>query len=214
MKNKNKIYIYLIAVILCFLDAFSVRAQTVYGFRIGANVSTFGGDFADAGAPESRTGLIAGSFTRFALRNEFGVQFEVLYSQKGARFEEPDTSAVEVTLEAIYLEIPVLLTYTVPLSPAVSPILYAGPAVGFEISERIRQRVGEFEQSESSDDLTSPDLGLLLGADVTLPLGGLDALLGVRYTYGFTDLANPERIADPEVRLSNRVLAVTLGFLF
>lgn len=206
---------YIATIILLICSTATIRAQTVYGFRVGANLATLDGNFGEAAEPDSYTGLVAGSFTRFALRGGLGVQVEVLYSQKGARFERDIAgTTVEQTLVVTYLEVPVLLTYTVPLAYRNAPLLYVGPAVGFEIGEHIRQRAGELEQTESSDDLTSPDLGVLVGADVPLSLGALDALLGIRYTYGLTDLVNPESATDPAAEFSNRVLALTVGFLF
>lgn len=212
------IHLFIKCIILSILlvsSAVSVQAQTVYGFRIGANFATLNGDFGEAAEPESYTGLIAGSFTRFALRRGLGVQVEVLYSQKGARFEREIAGVpVEQTLLATYLEIPVLLTYTVPIAYRNAPLLYAGPALGFEIREYTRQSTGELEQTESSDVLTSPDLGLMVGVDVPISLGALDALLGLRYTYGLRDLVNRDTATRPESEAFTRTFAATVGFLF
>lgn len=194
----------------------SVEAQTVYGFRIGANVGTLSGTFRSEAGPASGTGLVAGSFVRYALRNDFGVQVEVLYSQKGARFEAVTLGSepFEQTLQVTYLELPFLLTY-MPL-PYVSlrPVLYAGGAVGFEIGEQIREQLEGFEQTQKSNVLRSPDFGLLVGADVQFSLGLLDALVGVRYTHGLRDLVDPQAATRPDSEAFTRTFALTVGFLF
>lgn len=204
---------------LLFLSIFNstdiVRAQTVYGFRIGANVGTLSGTFVEAG-PESSVGLVAGSFVRYALRNDLGVQVEVLYSQKGAQFEATtiEGEPFERMLRATYLEIPILLTYAPAPYASLSPVIYGGGAVGFEIGEQVRERLEGFEQTQESDVLTSPDLGLLVGADVQFSLGLLDALVGVRYTHGLRDLVDPDAATRPDSEAFTRTFAVTVGFLF
>ncbi len=192
----------------------SAEAQTVYGFRIGPSVGTLSGTFADGAEPAAATGLVAGSFVRYALRNDFGVQVEVLYSQKGARFDAmtAEGDPFERTLRTTYLEVPVLVTFEpLPHTP-MRPLLYVGGAVGFEISEQLHEQLDDFRQTQKSDDLTSPDVGLVLGADVQFALGMLDALLGVRYTLGLRDLASPDAVEGAEA--STRTFALTVGFLF
>jgi len=192
----------------------SVEAQTVYGFRIGASVGTLSGTFASGSEPVSTTGLVAGSFVRYALRNDFGVQVEALYSQKGARFGAvtDEGTPFERTLQLTYLEVPLLVTFApLPHAP-LRPLLYAGGAIGFEIGEQIRERLDDFSQTQGSDDLVSPDFGLMLRADVQLPLGTLDALLGVRYTLGLRDLSRPD--AGAGAQAYTRTFALTVGFYF
>lgn len=210
MKRKYIFYIFLFTGLFGSIDL--AEAQTVYGFRIGATLGTLSGSF--GAEPSSSVGLVAGSFAHYALRNDFGAQVEVLYSQKGAQFEATtiEGEPFERTLQATYLEIPVLLTYSPRLSTSIGPVLYAGAAVGFEISEQIHERLGDFEQTQGSDDLTSPDLGVVVGLDVQLPVGSLDALLGARYTSGLRDLASPEAAVGAEV--FTRTFALTVGFLF
>jgi hypothetical protein len=206
-------YLYTLILYIAIIGASApVLAQTTYGFRIGANVGTLSGTFADE--PSSALGLVAGSFVHSALRNDLGLQFEVLYSQKGARFEPTSVlgERFERRIQGTYLEIPLLLAYAPSWRSSLRPVLYAGGAVGFEISERIRDRLGSFEQSEESDDLRSPDLGAVLSLDLVVPAGSLDALLGLRYTHGLRDLANPD--VGPETEVFSRTFAVTVGFLF
>lgn len=192
----------------------SVEAQTVYGFRIGASVGTLSGTFASGSEPTSTAGLVAGSFVRYALRNDFGLQVEVLYSQKGARFDAVTVEGdpFERTLQATYVEVPVLVTYAPLSSTSMSPLLYLGGAVGFEISEQVHEQLGDFRQTQGSNDLTSPDVGLMLGTEVQFDLGTLDALLGIRYTLGLRDLARPDAAAGAEA--FTRTFALTVGFLF
>lgn len=190
--------------------------QTAYGFRIGANASTFSGTFAGEAEPERTLGLVAGSFARYALRNDLGFQVELLYSQKGAQFERTTTQgdAYEQTLQVTYLEVPVLVTYAPIPFGSLRPVLYGGGAIGFVISEQLRERLDDFEQTQESDALTSPDLGLVVGADVLFSLGALNALVGVRYTHGLRDLVNPETATRLDSEAYTRTVGLTLGFLF
>ena len=186
--------------------------QTSYGFRIGANVSTLSGEGFALGSPSPATGLVAGSFTRYALRSGMGIQLEVLYSTKGARFEDSELIGRDVDVQVVYLETPVLFTYAPPLSTNLRPLLTVGPALGFELSERIVQASDGLSQSERSESLASPDLGVAFGGEVQFELSGLDGSLGARYTLGLRNLAENE--TNAALRASNRSLSFTVGFLF
>lgn len=105
-----------------------------------------------------------------------------------------------------------LLTYTLPSPVQFAPRFHLGPMVAFELSERIRQHTEGFEQSEESSDLKSPDGGLVVGADIEVEALGLDALFGLRYTYGLRNLAETDAL--PRVSVSTRALTLSVGFLF
>ena len=188
-----------------------VVAQTTYGFRIGVNIASLDGNFESSVNPESTVGLLAGSFAKTALRNDFAVQVEVLYSTKGARFNAME-EALERTLQLVYLDVPMALAYTPPLDTALRSTVYAGPFVGFELSERVVLSSADVELSETSDAYRSPDVGLLVGFDVEAGLGDLDVMVGARYTHGLRNLVENDGGSDSAVR--TRTLAFTVGFLF
>jgi hypothetical protein len=134
---------------LCF--AFFVftsisEAQDVVGFRIGLSVANIGGDLRAEDDFGSRVGFAAGLFGTVPLRHGFSVQPELLYAQKGftteraavAIADEPgDGDLVSARLELTYLDVPVLIKYTLPVTSGVALSFYSGPMISFELSERI-----------------------------------------------------------------------------
>ena len=212
MQSRKLLIVFNLLVILsALLFGKNVQAQTSYGFRIGANSSTIDGNFDTSKAPEPLLGLVAGSYVHYNLRSNFGFQFEVLYSGKGVTLPEFQTPDSESSLQVVYLEVPVLLTYDFEISNTLVPSLHVGPVIAFEISERLFDRVDGFEQSQSSAALRSPDYGLVAGLDVHFNLLNLDMLAGARYTHGLRNLAQSDRNVAAEAR--TRTLALTLGFL-
>lgn len=204
-----------IVALLFILFCINVKAQSAYGFRIGANLATIEQEFVLVNGSsvvsdntESVWGLVAGSYVQFDLRGGLGAQVEILYSTKGITIPDLRAPNSETTIQAIYIETPVLLTYEVDWGSSVVPAFHVGPALAFEISERLVDRLEGFEQSQSSQSLRSPDLGLAFGFDVRFDLVSLDALAGFRYTQGLLNLAETEGN-----EASVRTLAFTIGFL-
>ena len=187
-------------------------SQTTYGFRIGANRAVLATDPVSTAPPEPVLGLVAGSFIRLALRDEFALQVEALYSVKGAQLGTEGEGSPELDLQVVYLEVPVLISYAIPFTGSVRPSLHVGPSIAFELSERVQQTLGGFSQSQAVNELTSPDLGIVVGGEVHFEVGGLDALAGLRYTHGLRNIAEVTQSESAEVR--TRTLALTLGFLF
>ncbi len=171
-------------------------AQNTFGVRAGVSAATLTGDFFSADGAEQRVGLVVGIYGAIPLRYGFMLQPEILYTQKG--FKPTDSVSVsdtEPTVELTYIEMPVLLKYPVYLgSLRLDP--YAGPFVGFELSERLRiDEVGD-GTSEQTDNLVSPDAGFMIGSDLNLSLGTLEVVLGARYARGVRNLLEPSVAAE------------------
>src|SRR5688572_1413009 len=82
---------------LCFIAVFSIPslAQTQdrvwsFGPELGANFSKFG---KDADETDYITGLVAGGFLTYSIRNTHAYTAKVLFSQKGARDAASNTTA-------------------------------------------------------------------------------------------------------------------------
>lgn len=188
--------------IFCFvLSAFASisQAQDVVGFRIGLSIANIDGDIREADDFGSRVGFAAGLFGTVPLRYGISVQPELLYAQKGfttgratiTNADEPgDGDIVSARLELTYLDVPLLIKYTLPLNSESSLSFYSGPMVSFELSERII--VNGFQGSQESDQFGSPTYGIALGSDVTASLAGIEGLVGVRFTRGLRSVLNQE----------------------
>lgn len=135
------------------------------GIKGGLNFCKFTGT--DAGPNTTRTGLAGGAFATFDLSG-FSLQPEILYSEKGAKYQG-NISFVE---KHDYLEFSLLMKF--PVGEEIVPSLYIGPALGFLLK-------AEAAGMNLKDFVTSTDLGLASGIDVRTPFG---VVADVRYNLG------------------------------
>ena len=156
------------------------QSNTGFGIRGGVNFANFNDIDGDT---ESRTGLMGGIYTSFLIPNSpVAIQPEVLYTQKGA--ESGDN-----TFELDYIEIPVLARFDFITDGGITPHVYFGPYLGFNVSAEYDGNNDDdpiFGDAETNieDQVNSTDVGVVVG-------GGLDfgrVNLGVRYGAGLTEV--------------------------
>jgi opacity protein-like surface antigen len=190
---------YLAALSLCMLavvTAAPTHAQGMtapkptFGVLAGLDLATLGGsDFSGVG---SRTGLTLGGYVTFHLDRRFGLEPELLFTQRGAS-EESDGDRVTIKMD--YIDVPVLVRWDVPTTGQLRPFFLAGPTLSFQVSCNGEESQGGASVSASCDDINqanpgslskkSVDIGATLGGGVTFPAGRKTNLsLGIRYTHG------------------------------
>ena len=186
----------------------AAQAQVNFGLRAGLNVSTFAGD--DADGSEAKLGFVGGGYMNYAFSPTLSIQPEVLYSQKGAEATEEGTT---ISFRVGYIDVPLLLKYTIPTGTNLMPSLFAGPQVGFKLSES----VSGGGISVDTDFFKSTDFGVTFGGDIGARLAGRTQQFGVglRYTLGLTSIADVDgEVLDQQADLKNNVFAVTAYFTF
>jgi opacity protein-like surface antigen len=132
---------------LCVATA-AAETKLELGPKLGLSAATMTGDELEAapGAswePGYIPGGIIGAFASFALTDKWAIQPEVLYSQKGSNFEEVvswgDTARTStIRIELQYVEVPVLVKFTIPQTGRFQPFFYAGPVVAFNTSSSVK----------------------------------------------------------------------------
>jgi len=173
-------------------------------------------------AIDRRNGFVGGLYLTLPLRTP-GLTFrpELLYAQKGASAnvsftDEGSTFDLRGTVALSYLELPLLLQYTVPTAGGLRPQLYAGPAMSLRTACRVRIRTsfgGESagqsancdEAGGADEDVASVrrfDAGGVVGGALAFAVGGQALAVGARYTHGFV------RLADDGESPRNRAFAV------
>lgn len=174
------------------------------GIRAGLNLASVNGDdvsFEDV-SPENRVGFSGGLFAGIRVTPSFLIQPEVLYTQKGARYEAAGEEAV---IKLDYVEVPVLLKGRFG-SAGVKPSVFAGPAVAFKVSGKAQFR-GEEEDVE---DVKGTDFGIVLGAGLDLAAGSGAFTVDARYTLGLTTFSDSP---DPD-DVKNGVWTFSIGYAF
>jgi outer membrane immunogenic protein len=163
------------------------------GVKAGVNLASFRGEFADLADAKTRAGFVGGGFVAFGFAPDLAVQVELLYTQKGAKFESvgmddegsPTGRTYDTFVKVDYLEVPVLLRGTLLRGAPVQPMYLVGPTAGINLGGTVES---DGLHDADLDDLKSVDLGLVLGAGAGFKLGGRKATAEFRYTTGFTDI--------------------------
>lgn len=180
-----------------------------FGIKGGVNMATYEGTDANiTGITKSaKMGMGAGAFVCLDLI-ALKIQPEVLFSQKGAKYE---ASGVSYTQSLSYVEFPVLLKLS--FGKIIVPSVYAGPALGMLMSAKQTGEVAGISISgDIKDDLQSSDLGLVFGAEVKLPV---KLSVEARYNMGLKTIAKEYTNAlgqtvKPDVK--NSTVSVMLGY--
>jgi hypothetical protein len=193
------------------------------GVRAGVSASSFrgsdiddltqAGDFVDI-ALDRRTGFTVGVFASFSVLDLLAVQPEVFYVQRGAAVNlTAGTSSTDFlqstgTVEADYLQIPVLAKLRVPVGGPVTPFVALGPAVTVKLSETSAASIAgtEFFRGEILQDR---DFSAIVAGGVDLPTAFGTVLLDVRYDFGLTSVFETDGGESSDI--FNGALTVTAG---
>lgn len=176
------------------------------GIMAGANFANATGD--DAHSTDMRFG---GDFGVFAIVDlpMIDIQPEVHFTMKGATSK---LGNAKYDYKCNYVEIPVLIKYNLPV-PLVNPSLFAGPAVGINVSKDVSSSAANNYAKELENAVRSNDISLVMGASVQVFRFYGD----VRYNMGLTSFMDDLKVAPgqtTEVDLKNATLQVMLGYLF
>jgi hypothetical protein len=155
------------------------------------------------------TDFVVGLYGQVPLANQYlTLQPEVLYARKGASIETGSDN-VDANLNIDYIEIPVLLKANLPLEGQLIPNLYAGPYVGFAVNRESKvSGNGNSTTQDQSDEISSTDYGLALGASFDTSFAGYGFTVGGRYDLGLANINDDDSDND----ISTGAFMVTLGF--
>lgn len=182
----------IILVLVTFPLVPALAQNVTLGVKLGPN----GGDIAFEPAEDTRlrVGFMGGAALAFGVHPAFGVQLEVLFSQKGAKVDDP-SSGTSATFGVNYLEVPLLARVSVPTG-TVRPVFFLGPAVAFETSCSVS---GEMDGVQVDVDCDAPlldgglqrkktDVGVVAGAGFDVDVGPAIVQFEGRYNLGLTNL--------------------------
>jgi hypothetical protein len=208
MERKMKKLFTLLFVLIAFVS-FS-HAQMQIGPKLGLNISNIHGD--DAGSPDSKTGFCGGLFFMYQFSNMFAIQPEAYYTMKGAKEKEDiEGYTVEATVSLDYIEVPLLLKLIIPIQgSSVHPAVFAGPAVGFNTTHKVKVEVEGQSAEDDIPDVKSTEFSLVFGGGVGFPVGNNELGFDVRYNLGLTTIDDS---AD-EYDVKNNVISFNAYFGF
>jgi len=236
---KRFMYTGLIVILSAFVVLPASSQIIGIGFKGGLNFSTLRGDMliVEEGmefAPglSTKTGFVAGVSFNKSLFPLLSLQSEILYSEKGAKFDFPfddfndlngfGSASVDASIDLKYLEVPVLLRAGLPI-PGFSPFVYAGPAFAFNLSAEMSYDIDvtvngmQFSESESEDikdDIKSFDVGIVVGGGLEFGLPMLKLHAEARYTMGLGSILDIDNGNGDDFDLKNGVISLMVGVTF
>ncbi len=174
----------LVSVAFVFMGASAMaQAGNRFGLKGGVSWTNLRGESEEVSDEDMRLGFHGGIFGRVAPSEQLGVQFELLYSQKGTRFIYDGLIDQETTFKLDYIELPVFAAIGVGDMLE----LHAGVYAGFLVSSSATTEgdLGSDAEDLDRDNFQGMDFGLLGGVGVNLGR----AQLGLRYLHGMADIA-------------------------
>jgi hypothetical protein len=182
------------------------RAGVQFGLKAGGNMARPTG--IDAHDPmatlKNKVGFNGGLFLAFDFGKVVAIQWEVLYTMKGATYVALDDSYTD-KLYADYIEVPLLLKLRIPL-PVVQPFVFAGPSVGFKLKEKLEENGEDIPEAL----LKNNDYGAVFGAGLNL---GRSFMVDLRYSLGMQKVISTiEGEVQPDFR--NGVWSASIGIAF
>ena len=200
---------------LCLSTSYAQQRFSA-GPRLGLNLSNYWGN---ADNMKFKPGLAAGAFLMYSSLNHFGISADVLYSQRGTRY---DNGVVKFTQRVNYLEIPVLARYFLTLSGNFRPNVFIGPSLAVKLNAK---RVnGEYNggglavpvNAENSNDFRDLDLGAVGGFQLNWGVGNRQRfLIDARYNLGLSDVqTNLPNLWGRRSSLQNSTITLALGYGF
>lgn len=185
-------------------------AKVQIGLKAGGNMANItGADAQDLNTTlKNKVGFVGGVFLAFNTGNIFTLQLEVLYTMKGTNmtFTDIDTTYSE-KIYGNYIEIPLLFKFRIP-TPLVSPFIFAGPAVGFKLSEKLTENGTDVPLDQAL--LKNNDYGAIFGGGVNI---GSHFQLDIRYSMGLQKVIATVEGESP-LDIKNGVWSATIGIGF
>lgn len=190
-----------LSLIVLAFTARTVQAQLVvnslpparFGVTAGLNRTTFDGE--GLGPTDHRTGFVGGGVLVTPFTPDFSTQLELLYAMKGMKSLASNRTDYAL-FKLSYLEVPVMVRGDLPLSSAVKPFAFTGPALDFKLSCSSDEVVGGNVTNSFDCDqipglkLRTMDVGWVLGGGLGFDYHNRRISLGARYELGLRTLSD------------------------
>lgn len=183
------------------------------GVEVGLNLATLGGDIEDA---DTRASFNVGLSVDIPILESLHIKTGLYYTEKGYKYEYEDDyyeDEEEETMNAGYLEIPVLASYRYAFSDNLELQINVGPYFAYGITGKTKweETYGDETYEEKYDtfddgNLKKFDWGLSFGAGLTIA-DHYSVRLG--YELGLANVCD-----DDDYDLKNRNFFISVGYTF
>jgi opacity protein-like surface antigen len=202
-----KKFILSLAVLASAAGVANAQTGIKVGVKGGFNGSTFSGT--DSKGSEYKAGFAAGALVNFGVSDNFSIQPEFLYSQKGASFDNfGGINGLTFKSTLGYLDVPIMFRYNIG-EDGKGFFVELGPQGSFVLHRRDFNQLGSNKSTETTttDDLNKAVIGYAGGLGYQLTSG---LQLGLRYTGDISQVYKDGR--GPNVH--NSVFQFQVGYAF
>jgi cellobiose-specific phosphotransferase system component IIB len=187
-------------------NAAPLQNRVNFGLKAGTNYSNVYDIKGDGFVADGKFGLAGGAFISIPIGPYFGIQPEILYSQKGFRATGEILGVIdyEFTHTTSYIDVPLLFAF----KPVGILTLLVGPQVSFLVKQKDEMTNSSITQEFPVDNLRKNTFCFLGGADINLN----KIVLGLRAGWDIQDNNGDGTVTSP--RYKNVWYQATLGFKF
>lgn len=225
MKNIKPILVFILSLFMT-----GAIAQLAYGPKIGLNLANHSGD--DADNSKMLVAFNLGAVGNYTITDMFGVQAELLYDKKGAKYEWEgaggNTSSAPLSLG--YLSIPIMGVANFDVG-GVEVFGLLGPTISFLLSAKYDGK-SEYdmpvwdpqqpwlppttEKVKYKEWYKGTDFGLAIGAGAGIPVSTVVIRPDIRYNFGFGTIhAEPDSDSNEQQEtIRNGVLSFNVTVFF
>jgi hypothetical protein len=178
------------------------------GFQLGYSRARFSGN--QTGLAESRSGSLFGVFLGLPVAGPLNAQLEVFLARKGGGLSTVVADIpLQVSVQLVYIEMPVLARFVIPLGGRVHPNVFGGGSVALNIGCDIQAEIPGLLAQQACDEASDVavhtlDFGAVLGAGLEYDWRDSNARLEIRQTIGLREVA-------PGDTARNRAWALLFG---
>lgn len=183
------------------------RGKAKFGVKVGANYSNNYDSKGEEFTAESKVGMAGGVFLAIPLGKVFGIQPEILYSQKG--FKETGQflgSNYTLTRTTDFIDVPLLVS----VKPVKFLTLHAGPQYSYLMKQKdvfVNPLTTVEQQNEfKNDNIRKNTLGFLTGFDINVS----KVVIGARAGWDIQNNNGDGTSTNP--RYKNAWTQATIGF--
>jgi hypothetical protein len=205
-------------VAMLILAAFVPRpavAGVTFDLGIKGGISLARVNWVDLGVEDPSTMLtqpVFGAFVAINLNQVFTVQPEVYLLTRGGKWSEPIGESINTWTEKWkFIHIPLLAKVHLMQGGKTIPVLFAGPAVNFNLSAKGKVFTdGALDYDyEFKEYVKSPTLSLVFGGGAEMKMEKIMLILDIRYDLGLT---NPVKFVDENAKFGTLMFMVGIGF--
>jgi hypothetical protein len=200
------------ALLVAFVPRPAAAVDFDLGVKGGLSMATY--KWTGSEASNSLTRPVFGAFIAFNLNKTFAIQPEIYYLTLGGISTIDSGGIIYKYIDRYkYLHVPVLAKVRLMPGKKLTPILFAGPAMGVLLSAHYKYVVDGVEEFDKDIKafLNKTNFSIVFGAGVECKMDKYILILDIRYDLG---LANIDGSDDPTDQLKSRALMFMVGVGF